>query len=126
MKVQAPDYAVRLASTAGVTLNLAAREVREVPSFLVAVAFEKGCTPAGGESAPAPNVDDVPVGPGRESLICEAIERVVERGDPGEFTKADPPRPRKGSVEKEAGFAVTVAEIDAAYALVVTTKPDAE
>lgn len=122
MKIQAPDRAVRLASTAGVTLQLAAHEVRDVPQFLIATAFAQGCTPANGDPVPEPE-PAAPSGTERDGLICEAIERIVERADPAEFTKQSPPRPKKGAVEAETGFTVTATEIDAAYALVVATEP---
>lgn len=123
MLVKAPEQGAHLASTAGVTVHLKSNEVRNIPKFMIPMAYTAGCMPV--EGAPAePVVEPDPSGEDRELKILLAVSTIVEANDPNAFTKTDPKRPRKNLVEAETGFTVSNEEILAAYASAIEPAAD--
>ena len=111
IKVTAPkDRSVRLRSTTGVSLHLAAGETRVVaPMFNVAAAHQ-GCAVQPIGSTPQPESEPVAQEDGsRIEAIRSAINELIETGDSNELTAAG--NPRTSAIRNRTGLEVTAAEI---------------
>jgi hypothetical protein len=109
---------VRVASLTGHVV-LVGPDGADVPDILVDEAKQHGCalesdiTPTFGLSAarrvPKEDIEIDVTGGGRRQLLEQALARIVERNNPGEFTAAG--QPRVSAMRREMGGDVSFEEI---------------
>jgi hypothetical protein len=107
IKVTAPsDRAVILSSTSGATFSLEAGETIAIPPYFAPIAAEYGCAVVHlTEAEPPPAVPESE----RKSLLLAAVRKVIEKGDPNEFTANG--KPRKAAVQALVTFDFTGGEL---------------
>lgn len=116
MKVTAPSkHSVRLASTNGVVIRIEAGESRNVPAGLATKAAEQGCKvePVKDEDDEDPDKAQVQDDVERLKELQRAVDTVVERGDPEDFTATG--RPKKVAVSKETTVEFSSQELNSAF-----------
>lgn len=102
---------LRICSPGGAVHIYPAGVVFDVEDFWLAEAVKLGAKPVGGP-ADAPPVGYAP-DPDRIAKIAEAIEALIEEGDPDNLTQAG--QPRVSAVSGFVGFEVTREEVLAAF-----------
>lgn len=106
-KITAPDHPVHIATTAGVSLHLKARETREVASHIAMAAAQHGCSvDYGKDKAPAPVAFD----PRR---VEAAVRAIIDEGKASDLTVSG--RPKTTAVSERLGVEVSAAEVQRAF-----------
>jgi hypothetical protein len=104
---------VRLASTNGAVRWLRKGEPKELGATMLQLALKTGKVSVVANAAPAPAPEPVEAAPSRDEQIAQAVAKILDEGDPNDFTAQH--KPKVAAVARESGLDdVRAAEIEAA------------
>ena len=107
----------QMIALSGKSIRMQAGVARPIPEGLVAVALTKGVTEVNKEKVAEPAPEPEVVDPEVVAQVVEAIKILMDEGDPQAFGKTSN-EPLLTPLRKQAGFQVTDAQRDAAWAQV--------